>query len=131
MNNKPVIKKFFWAIVTMLPVVFIGVSAQARYGDTTQTVVMNNSTGRYIQFEFTDDGNRHVWPGEDKAYSLPPGDSNDVSLNCYSGQKICYGAWVRGDDDRYWGVGNNNSHDCDDCCFRCVGDSERYNLEER
>jgi hypothetical protein len=119
-----------WASVTMLPLLLIGASAQG-YGDTTQTVIMNNNTGHYIQYEFTDDNDHSLgWPGSNNAYELPPHGSERRELNCYQGQKMCYGAWVRGDDGQFWGAGNNNSQSCTNCCFHCVGDTVRYNLNE-
>lgn len=122
--------KFLWTGATMLPILLIGAAALG-YGDTTQTVIMNNNTGQQIQFEFTDD-NQHgiVWPGDNKAFNLLPHSQSRRLLNCYRGQHICYGAWVHGDFHQYWGAGNNDSQHCNDCCFRCVGDAVRYNLNE-
>lgn len=117
----------------VLPILLIGAPAlsQGHYGDTTQTVIMNNNTGQEIQFEFTDDNNHGtVWPGNNQAYNLSPHSQSRRLLNCYRGQHICYGAWVRGDFHQYWGAGNNDSQHCNDCCFHCIGDSVRYNLNE-
>ena len=114
----------------VLPLLLITTSALG-YGDTVQTVVMTNNTGRYIQYEFTDDNDHDVaWPGNNKAYELLPHQRKDSELNCFQGQKICYGAWIRGDFDKYWGAGNNDSQHCNNCCFICRGDAVRYNLGE-
>jgi len=124
-------EKNLWVGLIILLFSLIAVSAHAGdYGDTVQTVILTNNTGRYIDFEFTDDGHGHVWPGGDQAYRLPPHETTKTSLNCYRGQKICYGAWVRGDDEQYWGAGNANSQHCNDCCFRCEGDTAKYRLSE-
>lgn len=130
MNNQSHLAKLFSNAIVAAALLLVGANAWA-YGDRVQTVVMTNYTGRYIQFEFTDDSNHRVaWPGGDQAYSLPPHERAEKSLNCWRGQKICYGAWVKGDDNQYWGAGNDNSQHCDDCCFRCVGDAVKYNLRE-
>lgn len=131
MNRLARARKLLWTGATMLPILLIGAPAlsQGHYGDTTQTVIMNNNTGQEIQFEFTDDNQRNiVWPGSDRAYNLAPHSQSRRLLNCYRGQKICYGAWVRGDFSQYWGSGNNDGQHCNDCCFRCEGDTVRYNL---
>jgi hypothetical protein len=110
---------------------FFIADAALGYGDRTETVVLNNNTGRYVNWEvISDDGSNHVWPGGGDAFRLLPHSSSQESLNCNQGQRMCYGAWVRGDENLYWGVGNNHEHHCDACCFTCNGEAETFNLKD-
>lgn len=64
----------------------------------------------------------HVWPGNGKVWILDDYEQYDITITCQSGEKICYGAWSRGNpSSAYWGVGPNNRHGCDDCCSTCGG----------
>jgi hypothetical protein len=89
------------------------------YGDDTITWTFTNHTDDAVQIEFTTDPPSHVWPGDNKAYTIQPHSTRSETLNCVSGQKICYGGWVRGNDKQYWGAGNNGDYNCDNCCVRC------------
>jgi hypothetical protein len=55
------------------------------------------------------------------AYTLDDDDMHEITLNCYAGEKICYGAWEKGLSSPYWGVGPYNSHACTKCCWSCGG----------
>jgi hypothetical protein len=59
------------------------------------------------------------WPGQGQVWVLNDDNFKSFSLNCQYGEKICYGAWVRGDTSRYWGVGYNNRQSCNNCCYVC------------
>lgn len=125
-----VVNRWLRTAIAILPVVFIANSALG-YGDTTQTVIMNNETGREVQYEFTDEGDHNVvWPGGTQAFQLSPHEEATRSLNCIQGQKICYGAWVKGDSNLFWGVGGDINNACKGCCFKCVGDSIQFDLGE-
>lgn len=65
----------------------------------------------------------YVWPGNDQVFSLDDGNVRNVPINCRDGEKICYGAWVRGNTSTYWGTGPRNQQRCDDCCSVC-GDGD-------
>ena len=60
-----------------------------------------------------------AWPGGGEVYILDDWDPKSFNLQCSSGELICYGAWVRGDSNTYWGVGIDNSQYCSDCCYYC------------
>lgn len=83
------------------------------------TFTINNEYNRDIQIEFYSQNRRHAWPGGNKAYNLSRGDSNDYKLACRQGEKVCYGAWVKGAASTYWGVGLNGKYQCDACCQVC------------
>ena len=59
------------------------------------------------------------WPGNGNVWVLDDDNYRTFTLNCRNGERICYGAWVRGDASRYWGVGYGNRQRCDACCYTC------------
>ncbi|GLQ80553.1 hypothetical protein GCM10007881_40720 [Mesorhizobium huakuii] len=61
-----------------------------------------------------------VWPGNDKVFLIDPNSQKSVPLSCNQGERICYGAWVDGNDRISAGVGPDNDQPCDTCCFICV-----------
>lgn len=72
-----------------------------------------------VQIEFYSQARDAAWPGNGNAYNLDDYDTHAFTLECNTGEQICYGAWVTGDDSQYWGVGNNNQYSCDSCCLVC------------
>jgi len=93
--------------------------------------VMNNGHPYRVQVELYSQDRNHVWPGDNKAYVLDDDETKKISISCKRGESICYGAWVDGDSDTYWGVGPDNTQDCDDCCYVCQdGETEQINLVE-
>lgn len=78
-----------------------------------------------VSLEFYSQDYNRSWPGDGEVYILDDYDTHSYNLECRSGEKICYGAWVRGDSDSYWGVGLNDASGCDDCCYTCgQGDTD-------
>jgi len=78
-----------------------------------------------VSLEFYSQDRNHSWPGGGKAYILDDSAVHSYNLSCSYGETICYGAWVRGNSDKYWGVGRDNSQYCSDCCYDCgSGDAE-------
>jgi len=72
-----------------------------------------------------------VWPGGDKVFLVEPGTRKSIPITCNAGERICYGAWVNGNDAISAGVGPDNDRKCDDCCFTCVEKStETIDLTE-
>jgi hypothetical protein len=74
-----------------------------------------------VQIEFYSQARNHAWPGGDDAYDINDYDVHEYRLNCRTGEKVCYGAWETGNASRYWGVGLNDKHNCEDCCSTCGG----------
>lgn len=72
-----------------------------------------------VSLEFYSEDRNHVWPGGGKVYVLDDSEVHSYTLSCNPGEDICFGAWVRGNTDKYWGVGYDNSQDCSDCCYYC------------
>lgn len=59
------------------------------------------------------------WPGGGKVWTIKDFKVHDYKINCVDGEKVCYGAWVRGNDKRYWGVGHYGKAGCKGCCYTC------------
>lgn len=74
-----------------------------------------------VSVEFYSQDRNHAWPGGSQVYVIKDWDVHTYKLNCYTGEKICYGAWVRGRKSTYWGVGHNNRNRCRTCCYTCGG----------
>lgn len=69
------------------------------------------------------------WPGSNTEYTLLNHEVHTYSLNCKSGEKICYGAWYTGHNvDTSWGVGPNRSISCTNCCYTCGATTEVIQL---
>lgn len=81
-----------------------------------------------VAVEFYSQNRNHVWPGGGKVYVIKDWDTHTYRLSCHSGEKICYGAWVRGRKSTYWGVGNNNRNRCSRCCYTCGGGTTRVQV---
>jgi hypothetical protein len=74
-----------------------------------------------IDVAFYADGRTHSWPGNSRVYTIRNDDVHRYVLNCIRGERICYGAGVRNNYKRYWGVGIGNRTRCQTCCYRCLG----------
>lgn len=95
------------------------------------TFMMQNNHPNAVEVELYSQDRNHVWPGDGEVYILDDGETKQMPLSCNEGEKICYGAWIQGDRDTYWGVGPGNQQACDDCCYTCTGGAtETINLDE-
>lgn len=72
-----------------------------------------------VDVSFYSQNRKAVWPGNGKVYTIRDYDVKSYRLSCVPGEKICYGAWVRGASREYWGVGENNRNRCTKCCYTC------------
>jgi hypothetical protein len=93
--------------------------ASAWAEDATLTWSFRNNHPNTVQLEFYSQHRDAAWPGGGRAWVLDDYDSHTFRLNCWDGEKICYGAWVDGNASEYWGVGINDSESCDNCCVTC------------
>ena len=96
---------------------FLPIASLASAQDITFSIT--NKSDYDIQIEFYSQDRNHAWPGGNQAYNLGSGDDSDYKLACRSGEKICYGAWVKGRSSTYWGVGLDNKQSCSACCQNC------------
>lgn len=119
-------RAFAGAVFGLSAVVLAG---QALADDVT--FVMKNSHPNAVEVELYSQDRNHVWPGSNKVYYLDDGETKEISLACQEGETICYGAWISGDQQSYWGTGPNNAESCEDCCYVCAGgETEEINLVE-
>ena len=72
-----------------------------------------------VQLEFYSQHRDAAWPGNGRAFVLDDYGVHTFNLNCWQGEKICYGAWVDGNASTYWGVGLDDSEGCYNCCVVC------------
>jgi hypothetical protein len=78
------------------------------------------SLHRYIvQLQFFAQGREHVWPAPDDVWELRDSREHSYTIACTTGEKICYGAWVKNRDQEYWGVGPHDEEACESCCAVC------------
>lgn len=110
-----------WRKTALILVMALMVGSAVSAGSKSDTVTFRlQSTYEYkVQVEFYSQDRDFAWPGGDKAYNLEDSEVHEFPLDCQRGETICYGAWVTGNDDLYWGVGMNNSYKCKNCCFKC------------
>lgn len=78
-----------------------------------------------VQMQFFSMDRRVRWPSANRAFDLNDYNEHKFNLSCINGEKICYGAWVTGNSQRYWGVGAEGKARCDDCCYTCGGSDPR------
>jgi hypothetical protein len=75
------------------------------------------SDGRGLYVRLWDETTGQDFPGGGQAWIIPVGGSGNVSATGNPGDKICYGAETNPPTSSYWGVGVDNSHGCDHCCW--------------
>ena len=61
----------------------------------------------------------HQWPTSKTAWDLRDDEVHALGMTCNSGEKICWGAWVKGGGRPEWGAGVGGTDGCKDCCFVC------------
>ena len=95
------------------------------------TFEMKNSHPNAVEVELYSQDRDYVWPGNGEVFLLDDGETKSMPLSCNEGEKICYGAWISGDRETYWGVGPDNKEACEDCCYTCTGgNTEVIDLQE-
>ena len=93
------------------------------------TFVMNNHHPNAVEVQLYSQNRDYVWPSNDEVFMLDDGETKTMSVECEEGESICYGAWIQGDQNTFWGVGPDNSQKCDNCCYTCTGgQTEQINL---
>lgn len=90
-----------------------------RAEDSTVSWSFRNNHPNSVQLEFYSQDRNAAWPGDGRAYVLRDYDIHTFNLNCWFGEKICYGAWVDGNASEYWGAGLDGSQSCANCCITC------------
>lgn len=108
--------------VTALCFVVLLALAAGRTEAAEMAFYMKNGAGRAVAVELHGNAG-HVWPGDGKVFMLDTAEKKSVPVACEAGERICYGAWLVGDDRTAWGVGPDNKEDCENCCTICVAKS--------
>ena len=85
-------------------------------------IFIKNHHDRDIALELHGPGDR-LWPGDDQVYLIEKNMQKSIPIECEAGERICYGAWLYGDDRTNFGVGPDNTKTCDNCCTTCVAKS--------
>jgi hypothetical protein len=85
------------------------------------TFAIKNSHPNAMRVELYSQDRDYVWPGNGQDFYLDDGETKSLPISCNAGESICYGAWVDGDEETYWGVGPGNKEKCEDCCYTCSG----------
>ncbi|MBW6423498.1 hypothetical protein KX729_18735 [Rhizobium sp. XQZ8] len=126
LNSLPAIRR---AAGLALAIALCGSAVPALAADVS--FIMKNDHPNAVEVELYSQDRKHIWPGGNEVYYLDDGESKQIHLSCQQGEKICYGAWVSGDKQTYWGTGPNNKQACEDCCYTCEGgETEEINLVE-
>ena len=81
---------------------------------------VKNGSGSAVAVEVFSQDRDQAWPGGDQVWLFEPGQNKTVPISCTGGERICYGAWVNGDDRTSWGVGPDGDKDCKGCCLICL-----------
>ena len=110
-----------WRKAAFVLVLILMVGSTVSAGSKSDSITFRiQSNYKYkVQVAFYSDDRDHSWPGGDQAYNVDDSEVHEFPLDCQRGETICYGAWVTGDDDLYWGVGMDNTHTCKNCCYKC------------
>lgn len=87
--------------------------------------VVRSEHPKVVDIAFYSDNRRHAWPGHERVYTIRDFKTHHYVLNCGPGEKICYGAGIRGSYRNYWGTGIGNKHRCSNCCYTCNGSETR------
>jgi hypothetical protein len=62
----------------------------------------------------------NVWPSSTTVWTLKDYKVHAIKISCIAGEKVCYGAFVRGNPKKYWGVGPTGKAGCANCCYTCT-----------
>jgi hypothetical protein len=61
----------------------------------------------------------HQWPTSKTAWDLADDEPHALGMTCNRNEKICWGAWVKGNGRPEWGAGTGGTDACRTCCFIC------------
>jgi hypothetical protein len=105
---------------------FVSAIALPAVSDAAELRWEVKSNYRYkVQVAFYSQSRGHVWPGRNRAYPLNDYQTYTYTLDCVRGERICFGAWVTGRGNTYWGVGPDDKYTCTSCCAVCGGGPTR------
>lgn len=105
--------------VLIAALLFCGAAWSAQADSLEVTITSNYQYT--VDVEFYSQDRNAAWPGNNRVWTLSDYNAHTFNLECQSGEKICMGAWSRGNSDVYWGVGMDNQQSCTSCCWVCGG----------
>ena len=103
-------------------------STKASHAENMTWYVKSNYPYKVSVVFYSRTRRNHAWPGGTKVYVIANSRVKEYSLSCRRGEKICFGAWVRGRKSRYWGVGYRGRKGCKRCCYTCNGGETRTQI---
>lgn len=115
------IKRMLALTVMALGLFAMAPAAQAQ--SVTMTWKFKAFHKNIVDIEFYSQNRRNTWPGGGKVWSVKNFETQNIKISCVSGERICYGAWVRGTGSSYWGVGQKQKFSCTGCCYTCQANS--------
>ncbi len=101
----------------------LGMFTAASASAETLTWKFKSEHENTVSVELYSDNRKRVWPGSGEVYSLNDYSTRTINITCISGEKICYGAWVRNTQSSSWGAGYGGKGACKKCCYECDGGS--------
>ncbi len=85
---------------------------------------------RIVHLVFYSVDRNAAWPGDDETVVLDNRAARSFAIQCNRGERICFGAWVRGRGKRHWGVGRHAKYGCELCSYTCEGGEARVEVLE-
>ena len=102
-------------LLGMFALCFVSLPAQSEV--YTFKVRSLHPNGVQIKF-YSQTRKGHQWPTSKTAWNLLD-EAHALSMTCNKGEKICWGAWVKGTGRPEWGARVGGTDDCKGCCFTC------------
>jgi len=87
------------------------------------TFKMRSFSKEAVEIVFYSQNRKIEWPGGGKVHLNSTRDVASYPLTCVKDEKICYGAWLKDNPTRYWGMGQGGKQKCADCCYTCGGNT--------
>ena len=108
-------------ILTWAGLIGLGVLGSGTANAESLTFRIQSKYQYKVQIEFYSQARNAAWPGDNEAYNLNDSGVHEYNLSCQAGEKICYGAWVSGNQNTFWGAGLHARQSCASCCYTCDG----------
>ena len=121
------------ALAVMSMVLFATISPISTNNAKAETLtwLMKSKYPYRVSISFYSKRRNYSWPGGRKVWVIADNKIHEYTLRCRRGEKICYGAWVRGNKSRYWGVGYKGRRGCRNCCYTCNGGETKVRILSR
>lgn len=89
-------------LATLLAALMLALAASAPAVAETLTLRVQSKHPNIVDVEFYSRSRNIVWPGNKQVVPIKDDARHAYKLNCQPGEKICYGAWVRGNQSVFW-----------------------------